>query len=131
MSSLRRWVARPVTNFTTVGVALKDLENLLGRTPTWGGDRLVAAAYTIVDSDDLLLVDATAAARTITLPLAANNRGRTFWVKRTAGANTVTVQRSGAELIDGAATNVQNSAATVGYRACLTATPATYGYVTI
>jgi hypothetical protein len=49
-------------------------------------------------------VDATAAAVTITLPLAENQIARDYTIKKVdAGANTVTVQASGSDLIDGAA----------------------------
>ena len=49
----RRWTRgqRPVER------QLTDLENLLGRTPVFHGVRSVTAATTIVDSDDLVLVD--------------------------------------------------------------------------
>lgn len=53
--------------------------------------------YTAVDGD-LVLVDATGGAITITLPL-ASTRARLAVIKVDSSANTVTVQRSGSDLI--------------------------------
>lgn len=97
----RRWSRgqRPVER------QLADLENLLGRTPMFFAVRSVTAATTIVDSDDLVLVDATSGAVTVTLPLAAVNAGRRFTVKKTdASGNAATIDGNGSETIDGATT---------------------------
>ena len=61
---------------------------------------------TTTDSKKLLLCDATGAAFTVTLPLAATaGDGFTIAIKKTdASANAVTIGGNGAELIDGAAT---------------------------
>ena len=62
-------------------------------------------AYTIARGDSLVLVDATGAAVTITLPAANPYSGLQFTIKKTdASANAVTVDGSGAETIDGMAT---------------------------
>jgi len=54
-----------------------------------------------------VLVDATGAARIVTLPTAASVPGRVYVVKKTdVSANTVTIDPAGAELIDGAASKV-------------------------
>lgn len=85
--TLRRWSRgqRPIER------QLADLENMLGRFPMFYGVRSVTAATTIVDSDDLILVDATAGAVTVTLPLVSANAGRRFTVKKTdASGNAVT-----------------------------------------
>lgn len=56
------------------------------------------------NNHSVVLVDASGGARTITLPLASSCPGRTYTVKKVdSSANTVTVQRSGTDTIDGAA----------------------------
>jgi hypothetical protein len=65
--------------------------------------------YTITEDDSVVLVDTTAGAVIITLPLAADvyntlgGYGQQFTVKRItdADANTVTVTPAGADLLDG------------------------------
>lgn len=66
------------------------------------------ADYTATLDDFVILVDASGASRTITLPTAASATQHGFYIKMTAqaGANTVTVDPNGAELVDGAATYV-------------------------
>lgn len=87
-----------------VSRALRKVENLLGRTPVFGASRTVTAATTIVDSDDVVLVDTTGGSVTVTLPPAATNLGRRFTVKKLIAANTLTLDGNGSETIDGAAT---------------------------
>lgn len=63
------------------------------------------AAYTLVKTDFVILGDATAAAFTISLPTAVGIGGQLFCVKKIdSSANAVTIDPSGAETIDGAAT---------------------------
>lgn len=65
----------------------------------------VTAAYTALGTDYVIRADATGAAFTVTLPPAADVKKRTYQVKKVdVSANAVTVDASGAELIDGAAT---------------------------
>lgn len=72
----------------------------------------VTAAYTATDTDELLLVDATTAAFTLTLPTAVGRGGKTFVIKKIdASANAVTVDGAGTETIDGAATLTISGAA--------------------
>jgi len=60
--------------------------------------------YTATDEDFIILVDAATAARTVTLPLAANSLYHIYVVKRlNSAANDVIVARSGSDTIDGAA----------------------------
>lgn len=62
-------------------------------------------AYTITLGDDVVLVDATSGAITITLPLVAPYVGIAYTIKKIdSSANAVTVDGNGAETIDGAAT---------------------------
>lgn len=72
----------------------------------------VATNYT-VDAATVILVDASAAARTITLPTAVKKTDRVYWVKKvdTDTGNAVTVDGSGSETIDTAA----NVAITASY----------------
>jgi hypothetical protein len=66
-----------------------------------------AVDITLDETHHTVLVDATGANRTITLPTAASATGRLYVVKKIdASANTVTIDPAGAELIDGAATKV-------------------------
>lgn len=63
------------------------------------------ADYTVALADGVVLVDATSAPVTITLPTAASASRRTFIVKKVdATANAVTIDPNGAETIDGLAT---------------------------
>lgn len=84
--------------------ALKRLENVLGRTAQYGSTRTTTSATTLMDSDDLLLVNTTGGNITVTLPLVASNLGRRFAVKKIAAGNTLTLDGNGSEQIDGAAT---------------------------
>lgn len=65
------------------------------------------ANYTATTSDFAILGDATGGSLTITLPAAASNTGRLYFIKKTdSGANTVTVDGNASETIDGATTIV-------------------------
>lgn len=67
-------------------------------------------AYTIIDTDRNISVDASGGAVTISLDLAANLSGLEFTVKKIdVSANAVTIDPNGAELIDGTATRVLSS----------------------
>lgn len=63
--------------------------------------------YTATSSDFLIPVDATSAAATVNLPTAVGIKGRLYAVKKTdSSANSVTVDGSGSETIDGLTTAV-------------------------
>lgn len=63
------------------------------------------AAYTFDQNTFFVAADVTSAGFTITLPLASANPGRQLSVKKVdASGNTLTVGRSGSDLIDGATT---------------------------
>lgn len=66
--------------------------------------RSVSATDNVLESDAFLLVDTTSGSVTLTLPAAAYMRGRLVCVKKLVAANTVTVDGSGSETIDGSAT---------------------------
>jgi hypothetical protein len=64
----------------------------------------VAADLTLNGSHDVVLVDTTAAVRTITLPAAASYKGMLYTIVRiTAGANAVTVDGNASETINAVA----------------------------
>lgn len=66
-----------------------------------------AANYAAVVADGTILVDATGAARTITLPSAIGISGKVFDIKKIdASVNSVTIATVGGQTIDGAATQV-------------------------
>ena len=67
--------------------------------------RTLTATATLAATDRVVLVDPTAGSVTVNLPTAAGNTGVQHWIKRTTGgANTVTIDPSGAQTIDGQAT---------------------------
>lgn len=72
------------------------------------GAKLTTISADITLSDHYtVLVDASGANRTITLPAAVNNVGRIFVIKKIdASANTVTIDGNASETIDGATTQV-------------------------
>jgi hypothetical protein len=66
----------------------------------------VAANYTVTTLDELVTVDATGAARTITLPTAVGRNRRIVVVKTDSSGNAVTVATTGGQTINGASTKV-------------------------
>lgn len=69
------------------------------------GFQAKSADYTLTVTDTAISVDASGAARTITLPDAAGNTGRLFRVKKIdSSVNAVIIDGDGADTIDGAAT---------------------------
>lgn len=67
--------------------------------------RTITATGSVNATDYLILCDATAGAITVNLPAAASSAGRVLVVKKIdASVNVVTLDGSGAETIDGAAT---------------------------
>jgi hypothetical protein len=63
-----------------------------------------SANYTLVPFDDTVEVDSTSGNVTINLPTAAKIKGKEYTIKKVVAANSVIVDGSGAETIDGAAT---------------------------
>lgn len=112
MTTLRRWSR----GGRDVDRTIQDLENALGRTPSYGAHRVVTAATTITDSDYLVLVNTTSGAVTVTLPDALLNLDRQWIVKHYAGANAITVDGHGSQLVyasgPGATTLTWNSVGT-------------------
>jgi hypothetical protein len=72
--------------------------------------RAITASTALAYTDDVVPVDASGGAVTVTLPNVAGVAGKSITVKRTsAGANAVTVARGGTSLIDGATSKVLGS----------------------
>lgn len=89
---------------------LAGTETLSGKNltnPTITGLKIAvtsqSADYTALSTDAVILVDATSATRILTLPAAASNVGKLFYIKSigTPGVNVVLVDGNGAETIDG------------------------------
>lgn len=85
-----------------------DPSTIIGVVSRIENNNVVAVGDFLATGDTrTMLVDASGAARTITLPTAASAKWRVYTVKKIdASANTVTVDASGAETIDGALTVV-------------------------
>ena len=94
--------------------------------------RLVAADTTATAADDLIMMDTTAASRTVTLPLAAQHPNMRVEVKKMVAANTLTVQRSGSDTIDGVSSKAWTTKDQVyGFGSVIVAAPATWGWVVL
>lgn len=90
-----------------VGAAGKTLGVNSG-LPTWVDSNSTfttstkTSNYTISSTDTVVFANATSGNTTITLPVASSLNGYKFYIKRIDGSgNTVTVQRTGTDTIDG------------------------------
>lgn len=102
-----RGIVRLTGLFTESGVTVGNpcgIKLINGQTPY--PVRAVSADTTVRVIDEVLLVDATAANRTITLISAVATPNRYTIKKTDASVNTVTIDGAGSETIDGAATKV-------------------------
>jgi Cu/Ag efflux protein CusF len=89
------------TNTIANAVLAGTLTNL-DSSKNSGIDEVVTktANYTLTAIDTVVLFDATAAARTATLPAAAGVKDKTFIIKKIdSSANTVTIDANGTETI--------------------------------
>lgn len=84
-------------------IRLGRMAALLARIQRYKSRR-VSAAYTLTDADDVLLVTTSGGSVTLTLPVASTLPGKRYEIKKMDAANTLTVQRSGSDTIDGATT---------------------------
>lgn len=120
-----RWRFAPATDTER---QLRGLDRLLNRA----AQRFVTAAYSATEDDEAITADTTAAAFAITLPtVTAELCGRAYTVVKVNGsANTVTVQASGSQTIDGSGSFVISSQYSPRrvMAVQLSSTP-TYGYV--
>jgi hypothetical protein len=73
----------------------------------WNTRTVTTTPVTLTRDDRTVLVDASGGARVVNLPTAASARYQQFTIKKIdSSVNTVTIDASGAETIDGAATAV-------------------------
>jgi hypothetical protein len=95
----------PIVEDAEIYTALVDIHNALDTLLTAIGYRIhtVTSAYTIVDTDGTVLVDASSGAVTATLPSAVGIQGKKFIVKCVDATNIATLDGDGSETIDGAA----------------------------
>lgn len=78
-----------------------------GLAPQGPTTTVTSGPYTVLDTDYVILVDATSGAITVNLPTAVGRLGRIFNIKRiNTNANSVTIDAAGAETIDNTATKV-------------------------
>ena len=92
---------------TDVGITYVAHNDVWSPVSSLSGRIVTTAAltYTLTRLDSVLLVDATAGAVTVTVPAAADYTDRQWIVKKIdASANTVTLDATGANTIDGAGT---------------------------
>jgi hypothetical protein len=99
-----------------VAAALRQIQQHMLLYPT--DVRTITASETMIDTDGLILADATSANITVTLLTAAAREGRDIYVKKIdASANTVTIDPAGSETLDGAASiDLLSKNAVRGYR---------------
>lgn len=94
--------------FTRLGIgSTNQFLRVSGGLPVWSYDTFATATktsnYTMATSDMVVLADAASGNVVITLPTASSTSGYRFFIKRIDNsANTVTVQRSSSDTIDGA-----------------------------
>lgn len=85
------------TAWTSLGFTLEPIVDGLIEDYT----TVSTSPYTVVSTDVNLLVDSSGGDRTINLTGAINNDGRVLHVIKTDAANTVTIDASGSETING------------------------------
>lgn len=83
-----------------------NVNNALSSVANWqiqgGVTSTKTANYTATGADDVILADTSGGAFTITLPAAASLSGKKITIKKvSADGNTLTIDRSGSNLIDG------------------------------
>lgn len=76
---------------------------LFGRDFEIRRQRTITASDELLDDDDLVLVDTSSGAVTLTLGEASLSTRKRYTIKVINATNTTTVQRSGSDTIDGAA----------------------------
>ena len=107
------------------------LRDMVGRLQSFNA-RTIAAATTLTENDDLVLVNTTSGSVTVTLPPASNIPGTVFRVKKMVAANTVTIDADGSETIDGSATVAFTTQyQVVAIASVIVTAPATWGWVKI
>jgi len=90
-----------------IGIYHNDPQSRLDVGGSFGTNLVTKTAdYTADGTDSTIIIDASGANVTITLPAAANCEGRIYNIKAVDITNTATVDGNGAETIDGSATYV-------------------------
>ncbi len=101
-------VASPTAGMVVYDTDMKGISFYNGTAWTTTNNKNVAtktANYTALQSDDVILGDATSGAITITLPTAVGFSGKVFNVKKTdSSVNSVTIATTSSQTIDGALT---------------------------
>lgn len=101
-------VASPAAGMVVYDTNMKGISFYNGTAWTTTNNKNVAtktANYTALQSDDVLLGDATSGAITITLPTAVGNTGEVFHIKKIdSSVNAVTIATTSSQTIDGALT---------------------------
>lgn len=101
-------VASPSAGMVVYDTDMKGISYYNGTAWTTTNNKNVAtktANYTALQSDDVLLGDATSGAITITLPTAVGNTGEVFHIKKVdSSVNAVTIATTSSETIDGVTT---------------------------
>jgi hypothetical protein len=93
-----QWTAVPINPSRSDSVAaLKGYNGYYTHPATKTTD------YTALRTDEVILVDASGGARTITLPAAASMTGKRYTIKRTSASNNVIIEGNASETIDAAA----------------------------
>jgi len=101
-------VATPTAGMVVYDTDMKGISFYNGTAWTTTNNKNVAtktANYTALQSDDVLLGDATSGAITITLPTAVGNTGEVFHIKKIdSSVNAVTIATTSSQTIDGVTT---------------------------
>lgn len=101
-------VASPTAGMVVYDTDMKGISYYNGTAWTTANNKNVAtktANYTALQSDDVILGDATSGAITITLPTAVGFSGKVFNIKKTdSSVNSVTIATTSSQTIDGALT---------------------------
>lgn len=85
---------------TSTPASTLDIQGSLGFITT-----TITSATTLNQAHHVILASDASGSFTITLPAAASNTGKVYYIKKTnSSANTITIDGNGAETIDGAAT---------------------------
>jgi hypothetical protein len=96
------------SNSTVIGNTSITSAEIKGNLKSNGQTLAIASKtsnYTALDSDEIIIANATSGAITITLPTAVGTDGRTYTIKRiNSGSNVVTVGTTSTQNIDGAIT---------------------------
>jgi hypothetical protein len=70
-----------------------------------GHTDISSSPYNVTADDYLLCVDSSGGNRVINLPSIASFAGKRLWIKKTAAANSVTINRAGSDTIEGTETS--------------------------